>query len=112
MSYFMHLIGVPVLNSSEVGYVSERAFKDIGKSKSIEEKVDYEAEAEAILQEKGIKNPSQQSIDNEAKQLKRIDQGKERKVIKRNSKSDKSFSPGSFGSGQKKKGGSFSPKSF
>ena len=112
MSYFMHLIGVPVLNSSEVGYVSERAFKDIGKSKSIEEKVDYEAEAEAILQEKGIKNPSQQSIDNEAKQLKRIDQGKERKAIKRNNKSNKSFSPGSFGSGQKKKGGSFSPKSF
>ena len=33
MTYAMHLIGVPVLNSSEVGYVSERAYKNIGKMK-------------------------------------------------------------------------------
>ena len=55
-------------------------------------------------------------IDNEAKQLKRIDQGKDRKVEKTNSKSkdDKSFSPASFGNekGKKKSGKSFNPKSF
>ena len=110
VAYALHLGGM--LPFSEVGYLSERAYKNISKMKVIKEKIDYEAEAKATLEEKGIKNPSQQSIDNEVKQLKRIDQGKERKVIKRNSKSNKSFSPGSFGSGQKKKGGSFSPKSF
>jgi hypothetical protein len=111
----MHAIGVPILNSSEVGYVSERAFKDIGKSKVIEEKVDYEAEAKAKLKQRGINNPSKESIDFESKQLKRVDQGKERKTIKTNSKSksDKSFNPGSFGSGKSKsKSNSFKPKSF
>jgi hypothetical protein len=116
MAYAMHLIGVPVLNSSEVGYIAERAFKDIGKSRKIEEKVDYIVEAEAVLNQRGIKNPSQKMIDNEAKQLKRIDQGKDRKVEKTNSKSkdDKSFSPASFGNekGKKKSGKSFNPKSF
>jgi len=116
MAYAMHLIGVPVLNSSEVGYIAERAFKDIGKSREIEEKVDYIVEAEAVLNQRGIKNPSQKMIDNEAKQLKRIDQGKDRKVEKTNSKSkdDKSFSPASFGNekGKKKSGKSFNPKSF
>lgn len=115
MSYFMHLIGVPVLNSSEVGYVSERAFKDIGKSKVIEEKVDYEAEARAKLKQRGVNNPSRESIEFESKQLKRIDQGKERKTIKTNSKSksDKSFNPSSFGSSKgKSKSNSFNPKSF
>ena len=116
MAYAMHLIGVPVLNSSEVGYVAERAFKDIGKSREIEKKVDYIVEAEAVLNERGIENPSQQMIDNEAKQLKRIGQGKERKAVKSNSKSkdDKSFSPASFGDekGKNKSGKSFNPKSF
>ena len=115
MAYAMHAIGVPILNSSEVGYVSERAFKDIGKSKVIEEKVDYEAEAKAKLKQRGINNPSKESIDFESKQLKRVDQGKERKTIKTNSKSksDKSFNPGSFGSGKSKsKSSSFKPKSF
>ena len=116
MAYAMHLIGVPGLNSSEVGYISERAFKDIGKSKVIEEKPDYESDAIYKLKEKGIQNPSKESIDYEVKQLKREAQGKERKVRKTNSKSknDKSFSPSSFGSGKdkSKKGGSFNPKSF
>ena len=39
MTYAMHLIGVPVLNSSEVGYISERAYKNIGKMKKKKPKV-------------------------------------------------------------------------
>ena len=38
MAYTFHLIGVPVLNSSEVGYISERAFKNISKMTPKEEK--------------------------------------------------------------------------
>ena len=38
MAYTFHLIGVPVLNSSEVGYISERAFKNISKMTQKEEK--------------------------------------------------------------------------
>ena len=115
MTYAMHLIGVPVLNSSEVGYISERAYKNIGKMKVIKEKVDYEVEAKATLKQRGINNPSKEAIDFESKQLKRVDQGKERKTIKTNSKSksDKSFNPSSFGNDKnKRKSNSFNPKSF
>ncbi len=38
MAYTFHLIGVPGLNSSEIGYVSERAFKNISKMTPKEEK--------------------------------------------------------------------------
>jgi hypothetical protein len=38
MAYTFHLIGVPGLNSSEVGYISERAFKNISKMTPKEEK--------------------------------------------------------------------------
>jgi hypothetical protein len=36
MAYTLHLIGVPILNSTEVGYISERAYKNIGKMKEKE----------------------------------------------------------------------------
>ena len=36
MAYTFHLIGVPILNSTEVGYISERAYKNIGKMKEKE----------------------------------------------------------------------------
>ena len=36
IAYTFHLIGVPILNSTEVGYISERAYKNIGKMKEKE----------------------------------------------------------------------------
>lgn len=76
MSYFMHLIGVPVLNSSEVGYVSERAFKDIGKSKVIEEKYNIEDDAYDRLEERGLQNPSDKAVENEMKRIRRENKDK------------------------------------
>ena len=71
MAYAMHAIGVPVLNSSEVGYVSERAFKDIGKSKVIEEKYNIEDDAYDRLEERGLQNPSDKAVENEMKRIRR-----------------------------------------
>ena len=71
MAYAMHAIGVPILNSSEVGYVSERAFKDIGKSKVIEEKYNIEDDAYDRLEERGLQNPSDKAVENEMKRIRR-----------------------------------------
>jgi len=71
MAYAMHAIGVPGLNSSEVGYVSERAFKDIGKSKVIEEKYNIEDDAYDRLEERGLQNPSDKAVENEMKRIRR-----------------------------------------
>ena len=67
-AYAMHSVGVPILNASEVGYVSERAFKNITKITEAKEKR-YDIEEDAIdrLIERGIPNPSDAAIKREEK---------------------------------------------
>ncbi len=101
-TYAMHSVGVPLLNVSEVGYISERAFKNISKMTPKKEKYDIEVDAMNRLEDKGIKKPSQELIDQEKKRIRRENKG-QKTPTKRN---DKSFNPSSGG------GGSFKPKSF
>ena len=101
-AYAMHTVGVPVLNMSEVGYISERAFKNISKMTPKKEKYDIETDAVNRLEDRGIKKPSQKLIDQEKKRIRKENKG-QTTPRKRN---DKSFSPSSGG------GGSFKPKSF
>ncbi len=72
VAYLMHSIGVPGLNTSEVGYVSERAFKNITKITEAKEKR-YDIEEDAIdrLIERGIPNPSDAAIKREKKEIRR-----------------------------------------
>lgn len=102
MAYAMHSVGVPVLNMSEVGYISERAFKNISKMTPKEEKYDIETDAVNRLEDRGIKKPSQKLIDQEKKRIRKENKG-QATPRKRNGKS---FKPSSGG------GGSFKPKSF
>ena len=101
-AYAMHSVGVPVLNMSEVGYISERAFKNISKMTPKKEKYDIETDAVNRLEDRGIKKPSQKLIDQEKKRIRKENKG-QTTPRKRN---DKSFTPSSGG------GGSFKPKSF
>ena len=68
----MHSVGVPILNTSEVGYISERAFKNITKITEAKEKR-YDIEEDAIdrLIERGIPNPSDAAIKREKKEIRR-----------------------------------------
>ena len=102
MAYAMHSVGVPVLNMSEVGYISERAFKNISKMTPKKEKYDIETDAMNRLEDRGIKKPSQKLIDEEKKRIRKENKG-QATPRKRNGKS---FKPSSGG------GGSFKPKSF
>jgi hypothetical protein len=72
VAYLMHAIGVPGLNTSEVGYISERAFKNITKITEAKEKR-YDIEEDAIdrLIERGIQNPSDAAIKREKKEIRR-----------------------------------------
>ena len=72
VAYAMHSIGVPGLNISEVGYISERAFKNITKITEAKEKK-YNIEEDAIdrLIERGIFNPSDEAIEREKKEIRR-----------------------------------------
>ena len=72
VAYLMHAIGVPGLNTSEVGYISERAFKNITKITEAKEKR-YDIEEDAIdrLIERGIPNPSDAAIKREKKEIRR-----------------------------------------
>jgi hypothetical protein len=102
VTYAMHSVGVPFMNMSEVGYVSERAFKNITKMTEKKKRYDIEADAIQRLDDRQIKNPSSILIEQEMKKIRKENRG-DKSPTKRD---DKSFNPSGKGSG------SFSPKSF
>jgi len=101
-AYAMHSVGIPVLNFSEVGYISERAFKNISKMTPKEEKYDIEADAIQRLNDKQIQNPSDILVEKEMKKIRKEKRGNTSPT----KRDDKSFNP----SGSN--GGSFKAKSF
>ena len=68
-AYALHLVGL--LPFSEVGYLSERAFKNISKMKVIDKKRDLEDEAFDLLEEEGQKTPNEKQIKERVKRIKR-----------------------------------------
>jgi hypothetical protein len=87
---------------SEVGYVSERAFKNITKMTEKKKRYDIEADAIERLNDRQIKNPSSILIEQEMKKIRKENRG-DNSPTKRD---DKTFNPSGKGSG------SFTPKSF
>ena len=69
MAYTLHLMGVPILNSTEVGYISERAYKNIGKMK---EKETEKQKPITIKQMEKINPKKAEVMKEEAKRRKRI----------------------------------------
>lgn len=101
-AYAMHSVGVPVLNFSEVGYISERAFKNITKMTEKKKRYDIEADAIQRLNDKQIQNPSDILVEKEMKKIRKEKRGNTSPT----KRDDKSFNPSSSDDG------SFKPKSF
>lgn len=102
VTYAMHSVGVPLMNMSEVGYISERAFKNITKMTEKKKRYDIEADAIQRLNDRQIQNPSSILIEQEMKKIRKENRG-DKSPTKRD---DKTFAPGGKGNG------SFTPKSF
>jgi hypothetical protein len=101
-TYAMHAVGVPLMNMSEVGYVSERAFKNITKMTEKKKRYDIEADAIQRLNDKQIQNPSDILVEKEMKKIRKEKRGNTSPT----KRDDKSFNPSSSDDG------SFKPKSF
>ena len=68
-AYALHVVGL--LPFSEVGYLSERAFKNISKMKVIDKKRDLEDEAFDLLEEEGQKAPNDQQVKERVKRIRK-----------------------------------------
>ena len=69
IAYALHLAGA--LPFSEVGYLSERAYKNISKMKVIDKKRNLEDEAYDLLEEEGEKAPNETQVKERVKRIRR-----------------------------------------
>ena len=84
-AYALHVVGL--LPFSEVGYLSERAFKNISKMKVIDKKRDLEDEAFDLLEEEGQKAPSDQQVKERVKRIRKEEKsGKSSNLLNTKSK--------------------------
>ena len=84
-AYALHVVGL--LPFSEVGYLSERAFKNISKMKVIDKKRDLEDEAFDLLEEEGQKAPNDQQVKERVKRIRKEEKsGKSSNLLNTKSK--------------------------